>query len=102
MRSLGIEMSVSASKRTTVEKTSRRRRRTSVGVVREGTARMGRTIRTQAAELRDADHACLLYEEGRSIQGSGEGRREGGERKGRWGVRTRSSSSGGDHLYGAY
>ena len=62
MRSLGIEMSVSASKRTTVEK--RRRRRTSVGVVSERTARVGRTIRTQSAEPRDADNACLLYEEG--------------------------------------
>ena len=62
IRSLGIEMSemsVSASKKTTVEK--RRRRRTSVEVVSAGTARVGRAIRTQSAEPRDADHACLLY-----------------------------------------
>ena len=69
MRSLGIEMSASVSKRTTTE--NRRRKQTNVGVVREGTAIMGRTIRTQSAEPRDAEHACLLGKEGRSIQGSG-------------------------------
>ena len=80
MRSLGIEMGVSASKRTTAD--NRRRRQTSVGVVSDGTARVGRTIRTQSAEPRDAEHACLLGKEGRSIQGSGEDGDIGGVRKG--------------------
>ena len=82
MRSLGIEMSASACEKTTVE--NRRRRRTSVGVVSEGTAMVERTIRTPSAEPRYAGHACLHYKEGRSIQRSGEGGNEGGERKG-WG-----------------
>ena len=57
-RSLGIEMSASISKRTTVE--NRRRRRTRAGVDREGTATVGRTIRTPSAEPRDVENACLL------------------------------------------
>ena len=79
MRSLGIEMSASISKRSTAE--NRRRRRTRAGVVRKGTAMVGRTIRTRSAEPRDAKHACLLDKEGRSIQGSGEDGTTGGERK---------------------
>ena len=69
MRSLGIEMSASISKRTTAE--NRRRRRTRAGVDREGTATVERTIRTPSAEPRDAENACLLGKEGRSIHGSG-------------------------------
>ena len=68
MRSLGIEMGALASKSTTAE--NRGRRRTSAGVVRKGTARVGRTIRTQSAEPRDAEHACLPSKEGRSFWGS--------------------------------
>ena len=62
MRSLGIEMSASISKRTTVE--NGRRRRTRAGVDREGTATVGRTIRTPSAEPRDVENACLLGKKG--------------------------------------
>ena len=81
MRSLGIEMSVSASKRTAAE--NRRRRRTSSGVVSEGTARVGRTIRSrQLSRAMQIMRACFM--------GKGEvfrevvkvGKREGREKVG--------------------
>ena len=73
-------MSASVSKKTTAE--NRRRRRTRAGVVREGTATVGRTIGTPSAEPRDVENACLLGKEGRSIQGSGEDGDMGGVRNG--------------------
>ena len=73
-------MSASARKRTTAE--NRRRRRTRVAFGSVGTAMVGRAIRMQSAEPRDAEHACLLSKEGRSIQGSGEDRNEEREVKG--------------------
>ena len=79
MRSLGIEISASVSERTTAE--NRRRSRTRAGVVREGTAMVGRTIRTQSAEPRDAEPACLLGKKGRSIQGIGRASTWHSERK---------------------
>ena len=80
MRSLGIDMSASISERTTVE--NRRRRRTRAGVDGKGTATVGRTIRTQSAEPRDIENACLLGKDVRSIQGNGEDGNMGGVRKG--------------------
>ena len=62
MRSLGIEMSASVSKRTTAE--NRRRRRTRAGFSSGCPAMVARTTRTRSAEPLDTDHVCFISKEG--------------------------------------